>query len=126
MRRIGAAAVGGAVGAAAVTMAAGASSWRPAGWWVAATIVLVAVPALVAAGTWVAVRLVDRHAPAWATARLAAVGTPVLALFTQFIVVAAAGPSAMGVQQAVSLVVGAAVAAALAARFTPAEAEPGS
>lgn len=119
MRRILVAAAGGAAGAGAVAALAAASPWRPTGWWVAPMVVLVAVPVSVAACTWLALRLVDRSAPAWPTARLAALGTPLLAVFSLMLVVAAAGPDSMGVQQTVGLCMGAATAAALAERFTP-------
>ncbi len=117
-RRLSGAAAGGAVGTAILVGVLAASPVRPDAWWVALLVVGMLLPAAAAGGAAAGLRLVRGHRVA-AVARLTAVGTPVMAIFLRFAVMAVFSTSAPGVQEGVSMVLGAAAAAALAGRYTP-------
>ncbi|WP_370328412.1 hypothetical protein [Euzebya sp.] len=121
-RRVASATAGGVLAAAALTAVLVWSPWRPTGFLVGLALIALAVPAVTAAGTWAGLRAVA-GADAPGAARLAALGAPVTTVTALFCIQLAARQIPEGAQQAWAVVVGVAVAAALAARFTGPEAE---
>ena len=117
-RRLGGAAAGAAVGTTLLVGVLAASPVRPTGWWVALVILGVLLPAAAAAGAAAGLRVIGGERIA-AVARLTAVGSPVMAVFLRFFVMAVFSTTAPGAQEGVAMILGAASAAALAGRYTP-------